>query len=32
MVNTDTALNTPAVILSQEAIQEFRVQSETYSA
>jgi hypothetical protein len=32
MVNTDTALNTPAVILSQDAIQEFRVQSETYSA
>jgi hypothetical protein len=32
MVNTDTALNTPAVILSQDAIQEFRVQSEIYSA
>src|SRR2546430_11863592 len=32
MVNTDTALNTPAVILSQDAIQEFKVQSETYSA
>jgi len=30
--NTDTALNTPAVILSQDAIQEFKVQSETYSA
>ncbi len=32
MVNTDTALNTPAVILSQDAIQEFKVQSENYSA
>jgi len=32
MVNTDTALNTPAVILSQDAIQEFKVQSETSSA
>src|SRR5438067_6363176 len=32
MVNTDTALSTPAVILSQDAIQEFKVQSETYSA
>ena len=32
MTNTDTALNTPAVILSQDAIQEFKVQSETYSA
>ncbi len=32
MVNTDTALNTPAVILSQDAIQEFKVQSETYPA
>ena len=32
MVNTDTALNTPAVILSQDAIQEFKIQSETYSA
>ncbi len=32
MANTDTALSTPAVILSQDAIQEFKVQSETYSA
>jgi hypothetical protein len=32
LINTDTALNTPAVILSQDAIQEFKVQSETYSA
>lgn len=32
LTNTDTALNTPAVILSQDAIQEFSVQSETYSA
>lgn len=32
IVNTDTALNTPAVVLSQDAIQEFKVQSETYSA
>ncbi len=32
MSNTDTALNTPAVILSQDAIQEFKVQSETYGA
>ena len=32
LVNTDTALNTPAVILSQDAIQEFKIQSETYSA
>jgi hypothetical protein len=32
LVNTDTALNTPAVIVSQDAIQEFKVQSETYSA
>jgi outer membrane receptor protein involved in Fe transport len=32
LVNTDTALNTPAVILSQDAIQEFKVQSGTYSA
>ncbi len=32
LMNTDTALNTPAVILSQDAIQEFKIQSETYSA
>jgi hypothetical protein len=32
LVNTDTALNTPAFILSQDAIQEFKIQSETYSA
>ena len=32
LANTDTALNTPAVILSQDAIQEFKIQSETYSA
>ena len=32
LVNTDPALNTPAVILSQDAIQEFKVQSDTYSA
>jgi hypothetical protein len=32
LTNTDTALNTPAVILSQDAIQEFKVASETYSA
>jgi hypothetical protein len=32
LINTDTALNTPAVILSQDAIQEFKIQSETYSA
>ena len=32
MVNTDTALNTPAVILSQDAIQEFKVQDATYGA
>ena len=30
--NTNTALNTPAIILSQDAIQEFKVLSETYSA
>ena len=32
LANTDTALSTPAVILSQDAIQEFKVQDETYSA
>ena len=32
LANTDTALNTPAVILSQDAIEEFKIQSETYSA
>src|SRR5215472_17442825 len=32
LINTDTALNTPAVILSQDALQEFKIQSETYSA
>ena len=32
LINTDTALNTPAVIVSQDAIQEFKIQSETYSA
>jgi len=32
LTNTDTALSTPAVILSQDAIQEFKVQSATYSA
>jgi len=32
LVNTDQALVTPAVILSQDAIQEFRVESGTYSA
>jgi len=32
MVNIDTALNTPAVILSQDAIQEFKVQNATYGA
>src|SRR5438477_362020 len=32
LLNTDTALTTPAVILSQNASQEFKVQSETYSA
>ena len=32
LANTDTALQTPAVILSQDAIQEFKVQSETYTA
>ncbi len=32
LVNTDQALETPAVILSQDAIQEFKVESGTYSA
>jgi hypothetical protein len=32
MVNTDTALNTPAVVLSVDAIQEFKEQTTTYSA
>jgi hypothetical protein len=32
MVNTDVALNTPSVILSQDAIQEFKEQTATYSA
>ncbi len=32
LTNTDTALVTPAVILSQDAIQEFKVQSGNYSA
>src|SRR5215472_10464657 len=32
LVNTDAALVTPAVILSQDAIQEFKVASGTYSA
>ena len=32
LVNTDPALVTPAVILSQDAIQEFKVASGTYSA
>ncbi len=32
ITNTDTALQTPAVVLSQDAIQEFKVQSETYAA
>ena len=30
--NTDTALNTPAVVLSVDAIQEFKEQTSTYSA
>ena len=32
LINTDTALVTPAMILSQDAIQEFKVESGTYSA
>src|ERR1035437_827744 len=32
LVNTDPALVTPAVILSQDAIQEFKVESGTYAA
>jgi len=32
LTNTDQALNTPAVILSQDAIQEFKVASENYAA
>lgn len=32
MLNTDQALNTPATMLSIDAIQEFKVLSETYSA
>ena len=32
LANTDQALNTPAVILSQDAIQEFKVASENYAA
>src|SRR6185437_11769488 len=32
MVNTDTSLNTPAVVLSIDAIQEFKEQTATYSA
>src|SRR5579862_1238487 len=32
LVNTDAALVTPAVILSQDAIEEFKVSSGTYSA
>jgi len=32
LVNTDTALNTPAVILSIDAMQEFKEQTATYSA
>ena len=30
--NTDTSLNTPAVVLSVDAIQEFKEQTSTYSA
>jgi hypothetical protein len=32
LVNTDTAMETPAVILSQDAIQEFKVESGVYPA
>ena len=32
LVNTDTALNTPAVILSQDAIQEFKLITGNYNA
>src|ERR1039458_504257 len=32
LVNTDAAMETPAVILSQDAIQEFKVESGTYPA
>src|SRR5689334_13748738 len=32
LTNTDQALGTPALILSQDAIQEFKIASETYSA
>ncbi len=32
LVNTDVSLNTPAVILSQDAIQEFKETTATYSA
>jgi hypothetical protein len=32
MLNTDQSFNTPAVVLSVDAIQEFKVLSETYSA
>jgi hypothetical protein len=32
LINTDTALVTPAVILSQDAIQEFKVESGSYPA
>lgn len=32
LTNTDQALSTPALILSQDAIQEFKIASETYSA
>lgn len=32
LANNDQALSTPAVILSQDAIKEFKVESETYSA